>query len=433
MSNNISPGGLLTAPANFSSGQYTSTTMCSVVREELAGKVLKNDPSNEELFDDLESVVAAAARPPVRKSDHTAQLDARAKGDGWKVEMYPPLQRLCGYIFNYSHASEPKATRNITIAANRRLKGEVYTTGFPSVSPDGTGSCVPECDSWIDVDWLIAIKAREDQGVVATDTTISEVVFHAADYARLHLSCRSFQLFSVALLVFAHKFMVGIFDRDGVSLFPVFDFCDGGIGSKRLSEWFVGLSALASRMLISDATLLLYLCATRLGTVQFMAREILESIVNNHPIQHTDSHDLESFAWVFAYTVLRRFLREDEDEANTMFFKDDWITVRKLHDGSFGALELRNVLRQRKSLHTFKIAKSVPERVIPGVIGEFMTVLGALPRANYEDDSPVSSVLSTTLPPTVFLRSRTKMTHLHLIRLIDATIQAIVNETQVDG
>ncbi|KAF7427771.1 hypothetical protein PC9H_006986 [Pleurotus ostreatus] len=187
---------------------------------------------NEELFDDLESVVAAAARPPVRKSDHTAELDARAKGDGWKVEMYPPLQRLCGYIFNYSHASEPKATRNITIAANRQLKGEVYTTGFPSVSPDGTGSCVPECDSWIDVDWLVAIKAREDQGVVATGTTISEVVLQAADYARLPLSCRFFQLFSVALLVFGPKFMVGIFDRDGVSLSPIFDFCDGGIGFK---------------------------------------------------------------------------------------------------------------------------------------------------------------------------------------------------------
>ncbi|KAJ8695742.1 hypothetical protein PTI98_005671 [Pleurotus ostreatus] len=116
-----------------------------------------------------------------------------------------------------------------------------------------------------------------------------------------------------------------------------------------------------------------------------------------------------------------------------MFFKDDRITVRKLHDGSFGALGLRNVLRQRKSLDTFKIAKLVPERVIPGVIGEFMTILGAFVRANYEDNSPVSLVLSATLPPTVFLRSRTKMTHLHLIRFIDATIQTIVNETQVDG
>lgn len=93
--------------------------MRSVVREELAGKVHKNDPSvfrrldidrisnelvdscaemsahqNEELFDDLESVVAAAARSRVRKSDHTAQLDARAKGDGWEVKMYPPLVSL---------------------------------------------------------------------------------------------------------------------------------------------------------------------------------------------------------------------------------------------------------------------------------------------------------------------------------------------------
>lgn len=100
------------------------------------------------------------------------------------------------------------------------------------MSPDGTGSIVAECDSWIDVDWFIAVKARKDTGLTTQDTPISEIVCHAADYAQLHLSSRPFQLFSVGLLIFGRKFMVGIFDRDGVSLSPISDVCDGGEGFK---------------------------------------------------------------------------------------------------------------------------------------------------------------------------------------------------------
>jgi hypothetical protein len=52
---------------------------------------------------------------------------------------------------------------------------------------------------------------------------VKPVVCQAADYARLHLSARPFQLFSVGLLIFGAKFCVAIFDRAGVMFSPIHD------------------------------------------------------------------------------------------------------------------------------------------------------------------------------------------------------------------
>jgi len=56
--------------------------------------------------------------------------------------------------------------------------------------------------------------------------TIKDIVTQAADYARLHMSARPFQLFSVGLLIFGSKFCVAIFDRDGIQFSPVKDIWD---------------------------------------------------------------------------------------------------------------------------------------------------------------------------------------------------------------
>jgi len=53
--------------------------------------------------------------------------------------------------------------------------------------------------------------------------TILSIVLQCADYARLHMSARPFQLFSVGLLIFGSHFCVGIFDRDGVTFSPIHD------------------------------------------------------------------------------------------------------------------------------------------------------------------------------------------------------------------
>ncbi|KAF4584862.1 hypothetical protein EYR40_001682 [Pleurotus pulmonarius] len=716
MADITSPRRPLTAAKYFISGLYNSATMRSVVREELAGKVSKDDSSvfrrleidqvsdefvescfelsitqHRGLFDELDEVVAAAAQARTKTVYHDAQ---RAKGYSWEEEeMYPLLASpQIVYLF-----CELKVTRNIKIAANMQLKGAEYTTGFPKVTPDGTGSRVLECDSWMDVDWFVQVKPTESQGLATEDAPISEVVCQAADYARLHMSCRPFQLFSVGLLIFGRKFMVSILDRDGVLLSPIFDFCDAGEGFRtfiRVIRRLVSLSDIElgcdptvqplspssglhaavrelaiSRGLSPDFPPYVVLCpreysttvngvtsakweqnawltvgppiwvslsligrgtniwpvvpliwnsgkytigddaplsilknawrnsdrtgeasvygslnapppgvarflqggdarfdsetdipisvhnlrrqypygawlhrvttnavanapsgpgtgtavlhrlilqtigrplwqftsylellkafraaivghqrlvaygilhrdisagnimisaddnpaegeegflmdlefarideivhVTKVpggpqhttwsapkrgiqmtGTVQFMAREILDSIVQNKPIEHTESHDLESFAWVFAYVVFRRLLHDSDGEKKTKFSEEDRIAIQKSYEQSFGALKLDTVLTQREALKPFKIAGTRIERLLPKAITGFMVILGAQVAMNYVVDAadlfgPHFRALRASLP------SQTNMTHSHLIQLIDAAIQTI--------
>ena len=46
--------------------------------------------------------------------------------------------------------------------------------------------------------------------------TVKESVAQAADYARLHMSCRPFQLFSISILIFSSSFTISVYDRGGV-------------------------------------------------------------------------------------------------------------------------------------------------------------------------------------------------------------------------
>lgn len=74
---------------------------------------------------------------------------------------------------------------------------------------------------------FVEVKPKERDGPVPSDPmTVKEIVVQAADYARLHMSARPFQLFSVGLLIFGTKFCVAIFDRDGVQISPIKDMWD---------------------------------------------------------------------------------------------------------------------------------------------------------------------------------------------------------------
>ncbi|KAF9496271.1 hypothetical protein BDN71DRAFT_772888 [Pleurotus eryngii] len=57
-----------------------------------------------------------------------------------------------------------------------------------------------------------------------------------------------------------------------------------------------------------------------------------KSCVKNKPIEHTRSHGLESFAWVFTYVVPRRLLRDSGDETNSTGSKVTRIAVEKVYD-----------------------------------------------------------------------------------------------------
>lgn len=59
--------------------------------------------------------------------------------------------------------------------------------------------------------------SRADSPQAKSDNVVNWTTQQAADYARLHMSVRPFQLFLVGLFVTGLKFCVAIFDREGVT------------------------------------------------------------------------------------------------------------------------------------------------------------------------------------------------------------------------
>ncbi|KAL0955611.1 hypothetical protein HGRIS_001846 [Hohenbuehelia grisea] len=730
MSDTIFPCKPLTSAHNWGSGGqfYNSVSMRSAIREELKGKVRKNDESifrrlgidqvsdaftnafsdvfarqTHEILQELKVVVASAASGCAKSFlTQAPDLDQQSKGRGWKTKMCPPLQRLCDVIVEFTFENQPLAERHVTIAPSRDLKGGEHTIGFPRVSPDGIGSSTTECKSWMDVDWFMEINSKEErEDVAAKEINISEAVCQAADYARLHISSRPFQLFSVGLLIFGLEFMIGIFDRDGVTLSPVYsldtnlktfvkvvrrlvsphltnialgrdptvsqlplahplyavirsaavtlraspDFPSfvvsipkeltkldhGMILRERVEDpwvtigppvwvsfsligrgtniwrvaritmesgiwtfvrdsgvfilkdawrnsWRTGEAAIygslpshptgVARFLqggdvvfpsdkkevisaynlrnlpgadiyaeenlqpigpssgdgqptavlhrlvlqtigrplwdfvnyvelmrafraaitghealvdqgilhrdISPGNIMIsaesnptpgeegFLMDLEFakfdeivhvasveeiphrttwatpnlslefhsnleqphGTIQFMASEILESLIQKKPVAHKEHHDLESFAWVFAYVVFRRLLRD------TTLPQSVRLTVRNQYDQSFGGLRLDTVLTQRKSLSAFELGQKVPSGTIPETITAFMGVLSAQVHAN----SPAMTLapdFASHLPPSA-RAPRARMTHRDLLVLVDLGIAKLETEIQFD-
>jgi hypothetical protein len=77
---------------------------------------------------------------------------------------------------------------------------------------------------WHQIGCFCVVKLTLQQGPKSKDPkVVKPVVCQAADYARLHLSARPFQLFSVALLIFGSEFCVAIFDRAGALFSPIHD------------------------------------------------------------------------------------------------------------------------------------------------------------------------------------------------------------------
>ncbi|TFK36489.1 hypothetical protein BDQ12DRAFT_241892 [Crucibulum laeve] len=121
------------------------------------------------------------------------------------------------------------------------MKSDASTWGFPKASPDfgmldlssitpGRSGQKPSALSRHQSSFC-EVKPTPQQGPKSTDPDIVKpIVAQAADYARLHMSARPFQLFSIGLLIFGSQFCVAIFDRGGVRFSPIHDmWTDTGI------------------------------------------------------------------------------------------------------------------------------------------------------------------------------------------------------------
>ncbi|KII84976.1 hypothetical protein PLICRDRAFT_32185 [Plicaturopsis crispa FD-325 SS-3] len=227
-----------------------------VLRTELKGNVVYNDKS---IFTRLgvsqvpEILVEQCVAPFVgnaglqRSKKELLRLVASASDH--EVRMYPHLYRVFEHIETFSADGTRAHQRQFVPGGSATLTAEGETWAFPREVPDFALLDIDDDNPRVRVSFeknrddaptrlwrvksgWVAVKVKVEDGPVpasimhnrdGTDTDIQDMLTQAADYARLHLSARPFQLYSVGLLIFGSKFCVGFFDRDGVQLSPVHD------------------------------------------------------------------------------------------------------------------------------------------------------------------------------------------------------------------
>lgn len=112
---------------------------------------------------------------------------------------------------------------------------EAFTPGFPSMRPDfDLVDNHANARSWDGCLGFAEIKVAASENKKPQEkkrAVVKPAVLQCADYARLHLACRQFWIFSVALLITGTDFRVMIIDHAGVLLSPIHSIISGNPAS----------------------------------------------------------------------------------------------------------------------------------------------------------------------------------------------------------
>ncbi|EMD33833.1 hypothetical protein CERSUDRAFT_117899 [Gelatoporia subvermispora B] len=214
---------------------YAAHTKSSrgAIEVELSGNIEWDDPS---VFahlgvHDVDADFVNAARMLFAQDTklQSAKLELiRIAADSSKQEtaMYPHLGLIFAFIELLQDKYGNSARVRFSQSSNMRLIIETSDSwDYPSNKPDFSTILAELFESptnrwrdrrgWCEVKAHASDRPKSDRG-----TRPKEIVVQTADYARLHMSGRPFQLFSVGLLIYGDEFCVGIYDRAGVRYSP---------------------------------------------------------------------------------------------------------------------------------------------------------------------------------------------------------------------
>ena len=138
---------------------------------------------------------------------------------------------LFDFITNHGDGS-PRSYRRRLFRSNSRIK-DSWTTPVDcsTIPPDFTLADEEDLNATqvsekSGLPWRMRLAfakiSATDRGLLKLDDPeLPNIVTHSADLARLHLSAKPFQLFSVGILISGDLFCVAIYDRVGVTFSPV--------------------------------------------------------------------------------------------------------------------------------------------------------------------------------------------------------------------
>ncbi|KAF9812852.1 hypothetical protein IEO21_05952 [Rhodonia placenta] len=149
----------------------------------------------------------------------------------WELEMYPHLRTLFDFITSFSSATCLR--RLVETPGPLQDDDNSRTLGFPKAVPDFSllneaslqAKASEQPHLWSDTHAFCVVKPSNKQSPKPGDPSdvVSLITLQSSQYARLYACSRPFRLFAVCLFIFGSGFCVGIFDRGGLMLFPIYD------------------------------------------------------------------------------------------------------------------------------------------------------------------------------------------------------------------
>ncbi|EED78000.1 predicted protein [Postia placenta Mad-698-R] len=149
----------------------------------------------------------------------------------WELEMYPHLRTLFDFITDFSPATCLR--RLVETPGPLQDDDNSHTLGFLKAVPDFSllneaplqAKASEQPHLWSDTFAFCVVKPSNKQSPKPEDPSdvVSLITLQSSQYARLYACSRPFRLFAVCLLIFGSGFCVGIFDRSGLMLSPIYD------------------------------------------------------------------------------------------------------------------------------------------------------------------------------------------------------------------
>ncbi|EMD33827.1 hypothetical protein CERSUDRAFT_126048 [Gelatoporia subvermispora B] len=166
------------------------------------------------------------------KSARTMLKHIAADASKQETAMYPHLSR----IFTFIECLQDKfgKTARIRFCQSSTMQLIIEDSDswhYPWNKPDYSGVSAEKIEDpgkrwWDRYSWCEIKAHASDRPKAYGSNDAKSIVVQTANYARLHMSGRPFQLFSIGLLIYGDEFCVGIYDRAGVRFSPSYNIWD---------------------------------------------------------------------------------------------------------------------------------------------------------------------------------------------------------------
>ncbi|KAG2140711.1 hypothetical protein BD769DRAFT_116374 [Suillus cothurnatus] len=178
----------------------------------------------------------------IRASPDLAQFCQSVRDGSHETYLYPPLQVIFRTIEGAAaEMTGYKRTQFRQLVSMADHVPDAENMSFPLDKPDfvlaevplTSGPLTPAIDlgsdsiKWRQISGFIDVKPDVKEGPNTTkSSSVGEIVSQGANYARLIMAARPFQLYVLCVFIYGHKFSLGWYDRRGVIISDDYDILD---------------------------------------------------------------------------------------------------------------------------------------------------------------------------------------------------------------